>query len=157
VSQPIFDPHFWDARVAHYRRDPRLAIYVGSKDKWDSITEEIVAGFSQIPIQPGDSVLDIGCGYGRTLDFMPKDWQGRYLGVDISPALIEVARENYPGRDFIVGDAHNLAECMAGRGIFDWCVGVWFKGMVTNHLGNDAWEPIEKELQKYAKQLVFVR
>ena len=42
-----------------------------------------------------ESVIDFGCGYGRLCESFDSD---KYLGVDISPALIEEAKskfENY--------------------------------------------------------------
>ncbi len=54
----------------------------------------------------GDSVLDIGCGPGDLLDFLP---EVRYTGFDISQRYVEAARRKFGNRgEFIcarVGDA----------------------------------------------------
>jgi SAM-dependent methyltransferase len=53
----------------------------------------------------GASLLDVGCGLG---DFY--DWQRRaglgvsYQGVDLTPEMIRVAKERFPGVDFRVGN-----------------------------------------------------
>ena len=45
--------------------------------------------------QPGDRILDIGCGPGNMIPFLP---QGQYLGVDANPSYIASARERYGHR-----------------------------------------------------------
>ncbi|MCW5718025.1 MAG: methyltransferase domain-containing protein [Bauldia sp.] len=56
------------------------------------------------------SVIDAGCGNGYFLSriaayFPEKD----YLGIDISPELIDLARRNHPRRTFIAGDYFTAA------------------------------------------------
>jgi SAM-dependent methyltransferase len=46
-------------------------------------------------VEPGERVLDLGCGPGRTLDVLP---DVDYLGLDASPAYIEAARRRYATR-----------------------------------------------------------
>jgi cyclopropane fatty-acyl-phospholipid synthase-like methyltransferase len=43
----------------------------------------------------GDKILDIGCGPGNMVPFLP---QGQYLGVDANPSYIADARERYGDR-----------------------------------------------------------
>ncbi len=45
--------------------------------------------------RPGDRVLDIGCGTGRTFDYMPDT---AYFGFDTSAAYVEEARRRYGTR-----------------------------------------------------------
>ena len=52
------------------------------------------------------SVLDIGCGKGmQVAEFFDPN---RYIGIDCSPALIDLAREDNPGFEFRVADAREL-------------------------------------------------
>lgn len=52
-------------------------------------------------------ILDAGCGTGRTGAYL--SGQGHYVvGVDIDPALIEAAREDFPDARWIVGDLVTL-------------------------------------------------
>lgn len=53
-------------------------------------------------LQPGDAILDIGCGPGTYL----KDFEGKYslTGIDINPQMIEAARRNIDGAQLILGD-----------------------------------------------------
>ena len=56
-------------------------------------------------IPAGKSVLEIGCGTGELLAAAePK----RGVGVDISPKMLELARESFPQHEFVEGDAHDL-------------------------------------------------
>lgn len=45
--------------------------------------------------QPHDRILDIGCGPGNMLPFLP---QCQYLGVDANPAYVASARQRYGDR-----------------------------------------------------------
>lgn len=54
----------------------------------------------------GDTVLDIGCGPGDMLAFLP---DVDYVGVDMSEDYIHAARETHGGRgEFYVGDAQDM-------------------------------------------------
>lgn len=53
-------------------------------------------------LQPGDSVLDLGCGNGRLLSGIKTGVD--YLGVDFSQKLLEIAKADYPNRRFILAD-----------------------------------------------------
>jgi SAM-dependent methyltransferase len=51
------------------------------------------------------SVLDVGCGFGDLFPYLRKyGWKGKYLGIDIVPELVEVAKRKYPEAEFMVSD-----------------------------------------------------
>lgn len=59
-----------------------------------------------LPLSRPFTVLDVGCGLGDLQGLM-KNWFNQpftYTGVDISPKMIELAREKYPGVNFKVHD-----------------------------------------------------
>jgi SAM-dependent methyltransferase len=56
-------------------------------------------------VPPGVRVLDIGCGIGDTLAALRPSFG---VGLDFSPAMIDVARKNHPNLKFHVGDAEDL-------------------------------------------------
>lgn len=61
--------------------------------------------------QPGQKILDIGCGPGVTLDNLPAGT--RYVGFDISEEYIAHAREKFrgdPDKIFVVGVAEDFLE-----------------------------------------------
>jgi SAM-dependent methyltransferase len=54
--------------------------------------------------QPGDLVVDLGCGSGRAL-LWNRDWQARAVGIDISPFFAQEARADV---DLLLGDLRRL-------------------------------------------------
>ena len=58
-------------------------------------------------IQPGDRVLDLGVGTGRTTPFLAAR-AGQYVGLDYAPAMVDEARARHPSATFVVGDATDL-------------------------------------------------
>lgn len=55
-------------------------------------------------LEPGSSVLDLGCGSGDPADIEISK-KHEVTGVDISEVQIKLARKNVPGGNFIHGDA----------------------------------------------------
>jgi demethylmenaquinone methyltransferase / 2-methoxy-6-polyprenyl-1,4-benzoquinol methylase len=69
-------------------------------------------------ITPGGSALDVACGSGKLtaqLDRLAGPG-GRVVGIDFSPQMLEVARRDHPGIEFLEGDALALP---FGDGSFD--------------------------------------
>jgi SAM-dependent methyltransferase len=65
---------------------------------------------------PGGRILDIGCGPGHVGRYL-QDHGCEVTGVDVSPAMVDVARKLNPHMTFEVGDMRNLAhedESVAG-------------------------------------------
>ena len=60
-------------------------------------------------IPAGSQVLDLGVGAGRTVPWLI-DRAGRYVGIDLAPAMVAAARQDHPGIDIRVGDAADLGE-----------------------------------------------
>lgn len=52
------------------------------------------------------SVLDVGCGTGRLLSFLPKI--SKRTGVDLSPTMLRIARKHVPNGVFHVSDITNM-------------------------------------------------
>lgn len=56
----------------------------------------------------GKSVLDVGCGFGEMAKFLRKRYKAvEYVGVDIVPEFIKVAKKLYPEFRFEVRDYFN--------------------------------------------------
>lgn len=62
----------------------------------------------------GQRLLDMACGTGDMYEFV-KNKGYEYVGVDISPDMIEQARSKHPDASFTVGDATKLQVESLGR------------------------------------------
>jgi SAM-dependent methyltransferase len=61
---------------------------------------------NHVRAQPGDKVIDIGCGSAQALHFLP---DVEYIGLDINPDCIAFARRTYGSRGtFVVGDMQSV-------------------------------------------------
>ncbi len=58
--------------------------------------------------QPYPSILDVGCGIGNLIAFMSLATEDNYLGIDISPPMVERARVLHPKFRFEVADPMKL-------------------------------------------------
>jgi trans-aconitate methyltransferase len=58
--------------------------------------------------QPGELILDLGCGTGH-LTRQIADAGARVVGIDGSPEMIDTARQRYPALEFLVCDARRFA------------------------------------------------
>ena len=60
---------------------------------------------TEVGLAPGDTVLDLGCGFGDFYLYCQRNSLDiRYTGIDINPLLIEKARERTPGINVAVKD-----------------------------------------------------
>lgn len=77
----------------------------------------------------GSSILDVGCGFGDLYGYLrKKNLRVKYTGVDISPKLIEKAKQLYPGANFKVKDIisdsyHKRFDYIFASGMFNWRIG----------------------------------
>jgi len=88
-----------------------------TKEDYNRIAEEFSSRRSRVweevrflfddYVEPGDKVLDLGCGNGRFFEVL-KDKRVDYIGVDFSEKLIEIAKKRFPEAKFLVADALNL-------------------------------------------------
>ncbi len=71
--------------------------------------------------RPDDIILDIGCGVGRWGDtIVPLLKNGRYIGVDYSESLLDIAKEQFAGEEhtvFICGAFQTIEETLNRAGI----------------------------------------
>jgi len=111
--QRIIDKH--RDSLTRYGYHPN-ALYWSGRD----IQEIRFQVLADIGIQAGDTVLDVGCGFG---DF--KAWceskacPVNYTGIDVSPDLLLQAQMRHPDAHFVVGDLFDMDfEAQS----FDWVI-----------------------------------
>jgi SAM-dependent methyltransferase len=70
-----------------------------------------------IGIEPGSSVLDVGCGYGVSSRALNARYGCRVLGVDLSPEMIAagISLEKSKEVSLVVGDGENLSPIVGER------------------------------------------
>jgi SAM-dependent methyltransferase len=92
----------------------RLAPEIDAWRRRSRYFHEEDARYMRFLVEPGLRVLELGCGTGSLLNQLAPS---HGVGVDFSPAMIEVARARYPHLQFWVGDVEDpsLIEDLAGE------------------------------------------
>lgn len=79
---------------------------------WGSVDEqEALFAALMLYYQPGESILDVGCGRADLYDFVKRVYQSEfvYTGIDYNPNIIEVAKAKYEGVNVEALDALSLS------------------------------------------------
>lgn len=91
-----------DEEVARYNQ-----IYTDKPNKWASVARNILA-YSLLSKYDVETLLDIGCGNGHTIEFFREQWPNTvYYGIDLSGVAIDIAKEKMPDVWFMTGDYKN--------------------------------------------------
>lgn len=119
-------------RIRRYGDDPRAAGWNSreSQERRFAVVDEV--------LERREDLLDVGCGPGHLHDYLrARGWTGRYLGVDLLPQMVELARA--AGRPAEVGDLAGLRASLPPGGgagpAFDVVVS---SGVVSMQLGSAA-------------------
>jgi SAM-dependent methyltransferase len=152
---PIDKQEFWKRRLDSALASGAIhtSIYDVSYDTWcriQTIHQAILPRLLQGYRNP--RILDCGCGYGALLDILPREGF-TYLGVDISPDLVSLARTRHPDRQFFQADLRHLS--LAQRS-FDVAIARSVEGMVKDNLGVAEWRAMEKEILRVADRLILL-
>lgn len=155
MSEPIFDPAYWKDKLYDSLRsmERHRAIYNGSKDEFDKIEayqRDVLRKF----VGARTSIVDFGCGYGRLLDLVPRWWRGSYVGYDVSPDLIDVARRIWPTREFIVRDLVN--DAIEPRPQCDLSVALWMRSMFLRNGQEHAFLRLLAQMQYASRKVLLI-
>jgi len=108
---------------------------------------------SRIGTQNGDSVLDVGCGFGDLFAyFQARDIHTRYLGLDLSTDILQKAEELYPQARFFNGDLFDLSPAEQS---YDYVMLSGALNEEMNDEGNYAKSIIKRMYQSCRKGLAF--
>lgn len=163
MAEDIFNPQYWSERLARAvaREQAHYAVYEGPVERWNEgrrRQEQLLAQH----VKKYTSVLDVGCGWGRILGIMPRDWRGDYYGIDICPELVEMARLAWPGQQFHVHDFRDPIVPRYGgsstlNGVkFDLAVCCSIKPMVIRNAGLEEWDRIEANVRRVADKILLL-
>jgi hypothetical protein len=155
-GEKILEREFWRERMERAVtefQEPHRTLYECSIDHWMAIASHHTKLLSRI-VRSTDSILDTGCAWGRLLHLLPPHWQGDYLGVDLNPDFIRMARQRHPNRVFIEGDLRKIATYCTKA--YDIAVLISIRSMILRELGTDTWAQIRKQLGKVARWIVYL-
>jgi SAM-dependent methyltransferase len=152
MPEEILTHEYWRERLRQAQQQHH-AIYRCPLPLWQRIEarhRDVLAR----TIGPADSVLDAGCGWGRLLDLLPDDWGGLYLGIDLSPDMIDLAHATHPGRAFLAADLRDLSAIRPY--CYDWAILVSIRPMMRRHLGEKAWVGMEQQIRQVSRRLLYL-
>lgn len=163
-KEDVLNPAYWDRRLvqAAARGEIHRAIFQGTPDRMaeKQREQEVLLQFGTW-FHTNTSVLDLGCGYGRLLDMLQARYNRvpapeRYLGVDLSPNLVETARVRWPNHWFQAGDLRTFVPEHPSfeTDRFDVGVLLWVRQPVVAHAGEEVWEAIVANARRYCRRLV---
>jgi len=109
------------------------ALYWSSKE----IQELRFKVLSEIGIESGQCILDVGCGFGDLHTWLQQQAiEVDYIGLDLSPDLLQQARILHPDGQFLEGELFDrgLLDDSGEETLFDWVV---LSGAMNENLHDD--------------------
>lgn len=96
--------------MRNYSHDQAMKLAVGGEFAALGILE--VATLKHLGLEDGAYLIDVGCGSGRLARPLSGCFDGKYLGIDIDPNLVDFARQNVrrKGWRFEVTDGFEIPE-----------------------------------------------
>ena len=149
--KPVNNIEFWKDRIHTAKNNSRMhySVFISNDKLWNDINKKHKEVFDK-EIKKTDSVLDLGCGYGRSSQMIEC---ARYVGTDFSPDFINEAKKLYPDKEFVLAD---MAKLPFADKEFDIGFMVSVKAMIINNLGVEAWQPMEDEAKRVCKKLLVL-
>jgi SAM-dependent methyltransferase len=114
---------------------------VGANAWRERVIREVVAP----KIRNGDLIVDVGCGTGWVLNFLPPEV--RYVGVDRNPAYIEQARSAFSGRSA----EFRCDDVAASANTFDLRADAVLAIGLLHHLNDDECRPLIDAVSRMLK------
>ena len=98
---------YWILRHQQLKSDPRSVGNMRKSLEQNKLAEKRMqhwVRFAARILKPCNSVLDVGCGYGRIASIFCDEGY-RYTGIDVSPEAILAAQKNEPRGSYVIGSA----------------------------------------------------
>lgn len=96
-----------DRLLAEHDREEAMRLAVGGH--WDAVAAVEEGVLRAAGLTDTSALVDVGCGSGRLASRLSsRGFEGRYLGLDVVPVLIEHARTLAPALDFAVTDGLDI-------------------------------------------------
>jgi ubiquinone/menaquinone biosynthesis C-methylase UbiE len=142
----VFD--VWNDATA--QRQDRAWQAIVAEAKAGSPRHDVVALYEALDAAGAGStsLLEVGCGGGYFSELIRLRFPAlSYRGLDLSPAMVGLARQHYPGTDFVVGSAYELPEKAGG-------VDIVMDGVALIHMPE--WKRALGEYARVAKRAVVL-
>lgn len=166
--EPILDPDYWQRRLKGVgEHNLYHSIFKCPVKEWNAIENKHKRLLKRY-IKPEDTILDIGCGYGRLLNLMPTKWlryqkaidNVGYLGIDIAQSFVELARTKHPNFEFCVDDItkkdFQMLDFCEDEPLYDISICVSIRPMMKRNLGEEVWKQVESTLKKVSKKTLYL-
>lgn len=95
--------NFYKTKAADYAahvRNPKDSVYHAYYEK--------PAMYALLPDLSGKTVLSVGCGSGEDSIYLKRQGAEKSIGIDLTPELIDIAKDSYPECDFRVMNMEKL-------------------------------------------------
>ena len=90
--------HYYTKRILTHGATPKGVDWNGEKSQFIRFAQ-----LSKIIIQDNFTINDIGCGYGKYIEYLAQNYNNYiYNGYDLSSEMIENAKKLYPNSNFLI-------------------------------------------------------
>src|SRR6266404_1747053 len=84
--------------IANHGLERAMELFVGGE--FEAIGNLEVATLKHFGLSDDGYLIDVGCGSGRLAQPLSRIFQGKYLGIDVVPHLVDFARQNIKRPDW---------------------------------------------------------
>lgn len=160
-QEHVCSPDYWRERMLRFlakQPDLHQIIWQTDRELWQHTQAETAKVLAE-HLRGGETVLDVGCGYGALVEcleqsrFLSGKRRGNYVGVDISPDLLDLARILYPTEKFILANASRMP---LPAGTVDLAVLRQVKGTIRGNYGHGTWNLIRDEIARVSRRILYI-
>ena len=151
----INQENFWFNRIAVAKSLTKpnkemihYSVFRVSEEEWSKIKDNHERVVLETIDVENDSVLDVGCAFGRNYISHIKN----YVGIDLSPDFIKEAKSRFPDKKFINIRMENYNP----EKKFDWAICSSIKEMIRRENGTEDWLEKEEHLKKICKKILIL-